>query len=247
MSLPECKSPAPALEDWPPPTALIFEPAGVLYDATPGRRWLWHLVLRLGLRTTYEDFIRPWDAEFLPPVLRGERPYSAALHDFLASLGLSAADQIEIAAAMPHCSQPLDAGVRPLPGVRRALARLASLRFSLAVLSDSSLPGCELKEHLDGLGLGNYFGPALTSTDLGTTKPQPHNYLAIAAAAGAAPRQCLYLSTRRSDLLGARTSGLRTVAVEVTPSGTADFSISSLGQLADLLRTCRGESLRAAA
>src|SRR5262245_20899714 len=119
-----------------PIKALVFEPEGVLYDATPRRRWLWQLVTRLGIQRTYDAFVQPWDVEFLPPVLRGEQSYATALHSFLLSLGLSAADLSEVEAAMPLRGQSLETGVRPLPGVARALSRLSSQGLTLAILCD---------------------------------------------------------------------------------------------------------------
>ena len=242
----ENRLPAELRFDAPPPQALVFEPAGVLYDASPRRRWLWQLVSRLGLKTSYDEFTATWASSFLPPALRGERPYAAQLRDFLASLGLSPADLSEIEAAMPLRGQPLEAGVRALPGVGRALARLASQAMNLAVLCDCSLPGNELKEQLDHLGLGGHFGLVATSVDLGLTKPAIHNYDTMAAMLNLPPAQCAFISSRRCDLWGANDAGWQTISIGATAADAAHKSLMSMAELADTARHWTCEPARVA-
>ena len=226
--------------------AVVFEPAGVLFDATSRRRRLWQLVTRLGLPLSYDDFIRPWDAEFLPTVHRAERSYTDALHWFLSSLRLSAADLSELEAAVPLRNEPLETGVRPMPGAVRALNRLSSQGLLLAVLSDSSLPGNELKEQLDGLGLGGRFGVVVTSADLHTVKPARQNYEAVLAAMGLRAQQCAMVAGNAGDLAGACECGWRTIACGGCAYPEADASIATIGQLAEVVSDWTSGQLRAA-
>ena len=229
-----------------PLRAIVFEPAGALYDATPRRRWLWQLATRLGLRLSYDDFIEPWDAEFLPPVHRGECLYADALHSFLASLGLSSADLTELKAAMPLRDQPLETGVRPLPGVARGLSHLSKHGLVFAVLSDCSLPGTELKELLDNLGLGDYFGVVVTSADLGFVKPASHGYRAVSGGLGLRGEACAMVSARAADLAGASSEGWRTISIGTAAGACADLNIATVPQLVEVVSAWAAEKLLAA-
>ncbi len=228
-----------------PLQAIVFEPAGVLYDSTPRRRWVWQLVTRLGLRISYDELFRSWDDEFLPPVYRGERRYADALHAFFASLELSAADLSELEAAVPLRTQPLEEGLRPLPGAVKILNRLSNEGLRSTVLSDCPWPGSELKEQLDGLGLGGQFGLVLTSADLGTVKPARQNYDAVTAALGLSRQQCAIVSARTSDLAGARECGWRTIVCGVEKI-EADAAIASIVQLMEVTSSWNGRRQRIA-
>jgi beta-phosphoglucomutase-like phosphatase (HAD superfamily) len=229
-----------------PLRAVVFEPAGVFYDPTPRRRWLWQLLTRLGLRLSYDEFVEPWDAKFLPPVHRGEQSYADALHAFLASLGLSPADLSEAEAAMPLRGQPLEAGVRPLPGVARTLSWLSCHGLSLATLCDCSLSGNELKEQLDHLGLGGHFGVVITSADVGSVKPASENYESTATALGLRAEECAIVSVRSSDLRGAHDCRWRTIAFGTLSHAPVDATITSWAQLIEVISEWTAAKLRAA-
>jgi FMN phosphatase YigB (HAD superfamily) len=218
-----------------PIRAVVFEPSGVLYDATPRRRWLWQLVTRLGIRLAYADFIRPWEDLFLPPVQCGKKSYSESMREFLTSLGISAADLSEVEAAMPLRGQSLESGVRPLPGVARVLSRLASSGLQIAALCDCSLPSGELKEQLDQLGLGGFFSAIITSVDLGAIKPEQKNYEAIEATIGCTAAECVMVSSQSADLLGANLRGWRTIAFATGASCQADARVLSVTQMTEIV------------
>jgi len=230
-----------------PIRAVVFEPSGVLYDATPRRRWLWQLVTRLGLRLTYADFIRPWEELFLPPVLCGQRSYAESMREFLTSLGISAADLSEVEAAMPMRGQSLESGVRPLPGVARVLSRISSSGLQIAALCDCSLPSGELKEQLDQLGLGGFFSAIITSVDLGTVKPEAKNYEAIEAALCCTAAECVMVSSQCADLLGANLRGWRTIAFAAGTTCQADARVLSVTQMTEIVTHWGSVKLPAAA
>lgn len=207
--------------------ALVFEPAGVLYDATARRRWLWQLVTRLGPRRTYDEFIGPWDRNYLPAAQRGEIPYADALCQFLGTQGLSAAHRDEVVAAMSLRRQPLEAGLRPMPGVVRMLSRFSAAGYTLAVLSDSVLSGEQLKAQLDSMGIGGQLVVVITSCDLRSTKPDARNYAAISAALGIPTTESAFVSSRSEDLRGAMGCGWNTIHFGALDDPDADISVNS--------------------
>src|SRR5262245_35636817 len=52
---------------------LLLEMDNVLYDATLWRRWLWHLVGRMGVHEEYDVFSWTWESRYLVDVHRGRR------------------------------------------------------------------------------------------------------------------------------------------------------------------------------
>jgi FMN phosphatase YigB (HAD superfamily) len=210
--------------------AVVFEPAGVLYDVTPRRRWLWQLVTRLGLQMSYDEFIRPWETVFLPAVHRGERNYRDAMHEFLRSLSLSTANVNEVEAAVPLRGHPLEQGIRALPGVARALGQLSAAGISLTTLCDCCWSESEFREHLDGMGLG-YFATVITSADLGSVKPSKKNYEAVTSALGVPPVQCVMVSNRPVDLTGASSLGWRTVGFATPADSELDAQVISAAEM----------------
>src|SRR5262249_39660427 len=104
----------------------LFDMGDVLYDATAWRRWLLQLLSRMGLHAQYRTLFRIWDDEFLADVHRGRREYTEAFQSFLLSIGLSRAQIDEVQAASQARKRDLEAHVRPLPGVRSTIERLAA-------------------------------------------------------------------------------------------------------------------------
>lgn len=215
--------------------AVVFEPAGVLFDPTPRRRWLWQMVTRLGLKIAYDELVRPWDENYLPAVHRAECSYASALHAFLATLPLVPADLSELEAAITPRSLPLEAGLRLLPGVTRVLNRLSSDGLQLAVLSDSSLSGNELKEQFDCLAIGGRFDAVVTSAELGQVKPSRTNYQATSESLGLHPHECVMVSGAVRDLWGARGCGWRTIGCGAFKPEDADVRIGSILQLSAVI------------
>jgi FMN phosphatase YigB (HAD superfamily) len=115
-----------------------------------------------------------------------------------------------------------------------------------AVLSDSSVADNELKEQLDGLGLGSHFEVVLTSANLGTVKPARENYEAAAMALGVAADQCAMVSSQFADLCGARRSGWRTVAYGLQKGPEIDAHVGHISQLIDVVCRWTCQPLQAA-
>ncbi|MGD9648914.1 MAG: hypothetical protein AB7U73_24595, partial [Pirellulales bacterium] len=113
--------------------AIVFEPAGVLYDATLWWRWLLPLVARLNPGCPMECFERRWLADYLPAVQTGRRELAEALENCLAECGYSRSQIDELAVAAGSRRRELELEVRPLPGVPAAVSRLRECGYRLAL------------------------------------------------------------------------------------------------------------------
>ncbi|HEX5446239.1 MAG TPA: HAD-IA family hydrolase, partial [Pirellulales bacterium] len=205
---------------------LLFEMDDVLHDATLWRRWLLQLLVRMGLNTRYRSFFRVWDDEYLDDVHCGRREMSEAFRSFLLAAGLTHAQIDEVVAAAQARKRYLDATLRPLPGVRTTIQRLAERGVALGVLTDSDRSGDDLRQTLRGLGLGEQFSVVLSSLDLGRTKPDTFCYRSALGLMGFEARQVAFVGHAADDLNGARRAGLRTVAFHRATGGAAGHHLN---------------------
>lgn len=214
---------------------LLFEMDDVLHDATAWRRWLLQLLSRMGLNTRYRSFFRVWDGEYLDDVHCGRREMGEAFRSFLLSAGLTHAQIDEVVAAGQARKRHLDATLRPLPGVRTTIERLAQRGVVLGVLTDSNCSGDEIRQTLVRLGLGERFLVVLSSLDLEHTKPDAHCYRSALALMGLEPRHVAFVGHSADDLNGARRAGLRTVAFHRAAGVAAGHHLNRFDELLGLV------------
>lgn len=219
-----------------PVGGIAFDVPDVLYDATLRRRWLLQLVGHLGVRVGYAEFYRAWDAH-LVDVHRGRRECAEALESFLLACGLSWAQVDEIEAASRIQRPNLEIGVRPLPGVVRAIGELARLGLPLAAWADAPHTAAKLAELLNRLVPGTCFDAVLTSFDLECTQPAAECYRAMLGALGLPAEQVVYVGHDTAHLAGARAAGLRTVALNFEPAAGADHYLTCFDDLLALAKT----------
>ncbi len=214
---------------------LLFDFGGVLYDDTVWRRWLLRLLAHVGLHTYYNSFYCVWDRDFATDVYCGRRTFCDAFAAFLRAAGMPSGLIDEVLAACRGLRRDLDESIRPLPGVRCTLARLARMNFVLGILSDSELPADQLRTRLDGFAPFQAFDAVVSSFDLGQTKPAPECYRAALAQMGLTAPEVAFVGHEVAELAGARAVGMATVAVNVGPDAEADIYLDRVDQLADIV------------
>lgn len=136
------------------------------------------------------------------------------------------------------------------PGALEVLTALAGRPDDVrsALLSDFRMPADpaeipaireEYEAILDGLGIHAFFEPVdrfvTLSTEVGAFKPAPETFLTAIAKAGdgVTPADTLFVTENRGHVQAARALGLR--AAHLSPVGTADGEIQSLGEVLDLV------------
>lgn len=226
---------------------IVFDMGDVLYDATLWRRWLYQLLVRMGLHGNYRTLYRVWDMEFLQDVHCGHREFVDAFHIFLLSLGLSRGQVDEVEAASQARKRELELGVRPLPGVRDTIQRLAAHGIPLAVLNNSEQTGDELQAHLARLGLGGCFSPVISSIDVRYTKPSPICYRAALARLNLPREAIAFVGHDGAELAGARAVGMRTVAFNHEAGARADHYLTRFEELLQIVESSTADTLTTAA
>ena len=214
---------------------LVFEMANVLYDASLWRRWLFKLLTRIGVQSSYHSFFQVWDRDYLVAVRRGQGDYHEAFRTFLRSVGLTTGQVDEIEASAHARRRELEFNVRVLPGVQITLARLQISGIKLALLSDSIYSATELQSHLARLGLGERFETLVCSVEVGHTKPDPICYQKALLGLGLSADQVAFVGNKTKDLAGASAVGMQTVAFNYEQDSKADIYIDRFDELVSLI------------
>jgi FMN phosphatase YigB (HAD superfamily) len=231
---PASRSQATALSSWDAPWAtvrgVVFDAPDVLYDATAWRRWLWRLIGQLGRSPDYAQFCRCWDDRYLVDVHCGRRELIEALEAFLLSMGLTwgQIDEIEAACRVQFESE---LRARPLPGVVKSIARLASAGVPLAAWADLPNSGPQMAEFLAQMGLANVFCNVITSLDCESSQPESRAYQAMTAALALPPGEVLYVGHEGTHLAAAKAFGMATAAVNYGTEATADLLLTGCQDL----------------
>jgi len=135
----------------------------------------------------------------------------------------------------------LAAQLKPLPGVRETVEKLASTGYKLGVISDTSLtPGRVLRIFLENDGLLPCFSALSFSDEIGYPKPDPRIFLLTLDTLGAAPHEALHIGdTPRTDIAGAKALGMVAVrcaaVMDQCEPPEADFVIRDHRELMALL------------
>jgi FMN phosphatase YigB (HAD superfamily) len=217
--------------DQPPVSALLIEMGGALYDDTCWRRWLFQLLIHMGLQASYETFYRLWDAEYYEPVCRGQREFWASLESYLRSCGLARGFCDEILVAARARRRDLEDEVRPLPAVRATLTRIHATGVTLVALSNSSCPVSGLKDRLAAMRIEHLFQLVVSSRDLGCTMPDCAFFEAALTRSHLDPQHAAFVSSSDQHLQGARAAHLLPVAVNHSAALQADIVLTDFSQL----------------
>ena len=121
------------------------------------------------------------------------------------------------------------------------LVKELSRRFIVGVVSNG-LPDVQYRK-LEAMGLGEVFSCIVLSEEIGIRKPDPGIFHHAAWLLQLQPAECLYVGdSYASDVVGAKASGMLTCwlnrgqSVTLSEHAKADFLVSSLKQLGEILR-----------
>lgn len=119
--------------------------------------------------------------------------------------------------------------LRAFPDARPALEQARRRGYRVGVLSNFTL--LDLPGSLEALGLGELVDAALSAAMIGTAKPAPEAYQAIARALGVAPEACLFVDDRPECVEGARRVGMRAWLLDRRGKGAGEGLLRGLGEL----------------
>jgi len=115
-----------------------------------------------------------------------------------------------------------DGGVRPMPGLHAAIAKLSGAGLALAVATSGTRAYVDLV--LERLGVRDAFQAVVSGDDVTHGKPHPESYLRVAALLAAEPADCVALEDTFHGVTAARAAGMHAVAVPNALTAGMDFS-----------------------
>jgi beta-phosphoglucomutase-like phosphatase (HAD superfamily) len=225
------------------PDVLLFDLCGVLFDDTIWTRWLFQLVSRVGTRLCYDEFIKGWDERLVIDVNCGRREYWEAVQQYLESLDLSRAAADEICVAAKARRRQFDESIRPLPGTKTGLTKLAAHGHRMAVIGNVPYDTATVRQRISHLGLSEYFEEFLSSFDVGSQASPQSRYRCIAERLKATPQAILFISGSAAELRDAFAEGLSVIAWQLPQPLKAVHSIDQLHELLPVVHNGRHHSL----
>lgn len=102
-------------------------------------------------------------------------------------------------------------GVEVPEGVKELLKKLKEEDIKVAIGTGSSRESCDLT--LEKTGLAEFFDVVITSSDVAQSKPHPETFLLAARGINMQPDQCVVIGDSINDVLGARSAGMKVIAI----------------------------------
>jgi putative hydrolase of the HAD superfamily len=125
-----------------------------------------------------------------------------------------------------------DANIVFFEGVPETLFALKEQGFLLAIVTDTANSISAKLSWFERGGFAHIWDSIISSTELGSRKPDPILYQAALEQLGVTSDQAVFIGHRASELAGARAVGMQTIAFNYDTDARADFYID---QFTDLL------------
>ncbi|MEJ2383743.1 MAG: HAD family phosphatase [Xanthomonadales bacterium] len=124
-------------------------------------------------------------------------------------------------------------GIRPLPGVRDLLQRLADQGVPCSVASSTHRENIETI--FEATDLGPFFSAVVTAEDVSHGKPDPEVFLTSASRIGRDPARCVVFEDAHVGIEAGLAAGCRVIAVATTNPidelGQAHLAVRSLDEV----------------
>ena len=146
-------------------------------------------------------------------------------------------DQVSLAKLGWLWYEPITEHATVAADVMPTLRAFVTGGIELGLVVNSAYPGAVIDQHLEALGLLEFFPTRAYSTDVGARKPDARSFAAALESLGVGATEAIFVGDDpKADILGAHRVGMRTVlrTSKPTASNIADRVISRLSQLLEL-------------
>ena len=212
----------------------IFDIGDIIYDASPWRKWLLRELRSAGVNINYMQLVARWES-LLVDVYIGKSPYWDRFDNLLSGLGINGEQASRFKEASQQKGRNVQLGRQPFPHVAKTLAKLKSLGYRVAALSDTESTAEKVGDTLRGLKVGGYFDSITTSKDCGFCKPSTQAYEIACQSVGLSSDACAFVGHDVDELAGASLAGLTSIAFNYDPDAIADIFIDRFDQLLDFV------------
>ncbi len=198
------------------PQAVIFDMDGVLVDSEPYHVQNEKLMFnKLGLDITEEEHARYMGTAT-------DVMWEQIISERNLQLDVAETTMQTIQQEIPYF-QSLDK-IDPMPGLVNLLEKLTDSGIPMAVASSSDKAIIDII--LDKSGLRKYFSHAVSSGEIGKSKPEPDVFLYAAQLLDVEPEKCVVIEDSRNGIKAAKNAGMFCIAYSGANSGEQDRSLA---------------------
>jgi putative hydrolase of the HAD superfamily len=131
-----------------------------------------------------------------------------------------------------------DDNVTFFEGVPETLRALKEQGFLLAIVTDTANSVSTKLSWFERGGFGHVWDSIISSIDIGTRKPDPMIYQAALDQLGLTADQAVFIGHRASELAGAHSVGMQTIAFNYDKDVSADVFIETFSELLNVRILC---------
>ncbi|HLO14480.1 MAG TPA: HAD-IA family hydrolase, partial [Anaerolineales bacterium] len=124
-----------------------------------------------------------------------------------------------------------DSNVAFFEGVPETLRALKEQGFLLAIVTDTANSISTKLDWFERGGFGHVWDAIISSMDIGTRKPDPKIYQAALQQLNLTADQAVFVGHRASELAGAHSVGMQTIAFNYDRDASADYFIEKISDL----------------
>lgn len=124
-----------------------------------------------------------------------------------------------------------DNTVEIINGVPETIRKLKEKGFVLGIITDTALPIYKKLNWFDQNGFGGLWDVFISSKEMGVRKPEHDMYEKAIRQVGVCPSETIFVGHKISELEGAHSVGMKTVAFNYENGTSADFYIDNFCEL----------------
>jgi len=211
-----------------PIRALLFDAGDLLYYRPERGKYFTEFLDEIGLSSKddygHERYLLRQKA------YRGEMNQKEYQREILGLYGITEPEQI--ARGLKAMKKDED-NVQFFEGVKETLLKLKKEGYLLGIVTDTANPLHAKLSWFEHGGFGHVWDAVTSSLDVGVRKPDPKIYCAALEQLGVTVKQTVFLGHKKSELEGARTAGMKTIAFNYDEDAPADYYVENF---ADILR-----------
>ena len=201
---------------------LILDANDLLYDSTIWNRWLFRLMCRFGLETSFDAFHEIWKSDYLAEVNIGREDRWDVTNRFLRSLGLGEGEVFEVLAAAKPRWRKLQDAIMLYPTIRPSLAKLSS-RIRICIISNSAHSSDELTARFRRLGICAFVDSIVTSIDVSRQLPAKECYEQALEAINANALDVYFVSCHARHLAAAKSLEMASIGIGTECEGITNY------------------------
>jgi FMN phosphatase YigB (HAD superfamily) len=216
-----------AEKDIPSPIrALLFDAGDILYYRQNCENKLAAFLEEIGL--PYKELPLDKRTTLRDQAYQGLINYDQYQEAILRFCGLTRQDLI---ARGKHILDEEANNVQFFEGVPETLSSLKDAGYLLGIITDTALPVYVKLKWFERGGFGDVWDSIISSRELGVRKPNPRIYRIALRQLGVSANQAVFIGHKSSELDGAKTVGLKTIAFNYEEGVTADYYLCHFSNL----------------